>query len=161
MKRIDFISVAAVCVAALAISLNGCSKPRPDGLPKLVPCSVTVVQDSKPLEGATVAFESDDLKWAVGGTTDAKGVAKMYTHGSYEGAPEGKFKVTIVKQVVESLGEATSASMTPGGQAFNLVDLKYFTPEDTPLEIEVSGKTKAEFDVGAAIKEPVKMLIRE
>lgn len=160
MNKINYIAAAVCVLAALAVSLGGCSKPRPDGLPKLVPCSVTIIQDGKPLEEATVSFESEDLKWAVGGTTDAKGVAKIYSHGAYEGSPEGKFKVTVTKQVVEADQEATSASSTPISVAYNLVDLQYFTAQDTPLEIEVSGKTKKEFDVGSAIKEPVKMISR-
>ena len=148
----------AALFAALAASLVGCSKPRPDGLPSLVPCSVTITQDSQPLEGATVAFESDDMRWAIGGSTDANGEAKMFTHGTYPGAPEGTYKVTVVKQVVEADGSAETASSTPSAKAYNLVDAQFFKPDTTPLEITVKGKTKEAFDVGAAVREPVKML---
>ncbi len=156
MRTFSFRVVATL--ALLAISVCGCSKPHPDGLPKLVPCSVTIVQESKPLEGATVSFESNDLQWSVGGTTDANGVAKMYTHGQYQGVPEGTYKVTVVKQKIEWDGGTESASSAASGQAYNYVDLQYNTSETTPLEITVEGKTSESFDVGSAIKEPVKTL---
>ncbi len=159
-NAVQFSRVFAVVVAAAVgfASFVGCGKPRPDGMPKLVSCSVTVLQDGKPLEGATVAFHSETIKWSVGGTTDAFGVAKMHTHGDYPGSPEGSFKVTIQKTVVEKSGEGASASASISAVAYDAVDLQYKTAADTPLTIDVSGKTNAEFEVGGGVKETVEAL---
>ncbi|MCF0234592.1 MAG: hypothetical protein HUK22_06390 [Thermoguttaceae bacterium] len=162
MRKTMAIGRALGAAAILAgVCVVGCAKPKPDGMPKLVPCSVKVTQEGTPVEGATVGFFADGFEWGAAGTTDASGVAQMYTRGTYPGSAEGEFKVTIQKSVVEpvDVSQMTSASVTPtGGTAFDYVDLQYKTAESTPLTITVSGKTKAEFDVGAPAKEAVKAL---
>ncbi len=152
----------AVCVVVL-IAINGCAgKKKPDGMPKLVPCSVKIVQAGNPLAGATVSFYSDSSQWSVGGTTDENGVAKMYTHGEYPGSPEGSYKVTVEKCVVDAPDvdlSTMSPSVAPTGlTAKNYVDLKFKDRETTELKIDVKGKTSAEFDVGAAVEEEVKRI---
>ncbi len=153
-----FSLVALFCCVAVV----GCGRPKPDGMPKLFPCSVKALQDGVPLADATVTFHGgDDFKWAVSGATDANGVAKIYTHGTYPGAPEGEFKVTITKHVVEKpeVDPNASASLTiSGGSAYDLVDAQFRTKDSTPLTITVSGKTSAEFDVGAAVRDAVQAL---
>lgn len=153
-----FSLTALVCLGGVV----GCGRPKPDGMPKLVPCSVKVIQDGAPLEEATVTFHGPDgFKWAVSGTTDANGVAKMHTHGAYPGAPEGEFKVTITKNVVETaaIDPNASASVTvSGGSSYDLVDASFKTKDSTPLSIVVSGKTSEEFDVGAAVRDAVQAL---
>ena len=153
-----FSLAALLCCVAVV----GCGRPKPDGLPKLFPCSVKVIQDDAPLADATVTFYgADDFKWAVSGATDANGVAKMHTHGTYPGVPEGQYSVTITKNVVEKpeVDPNASASLTiSGGQAYDLVDAQFMTKDSTPLTITVSGKTSEEFDVGAAVKDAVQAL---
>lgn len=156
------LSSALVLCAALTF-VGGCSRPKPDGMPKLVPCTVRVTQEEEPLAGATVELLGDEnFKWTVSGTTDAQGNAKIHTHGDYPGAPEGSYKVAVSKQVVEQeeVDESQmSASYVPsGGTAYNCVDPQYGKADTTPLTIDVKGKTSAAFDVGAAIHEPVKPL---
>ena len=153
-----FSLAALLCCVAVV----GCGRPKPDGMPKLFPCNVKVIQDDAPLADATVTFHGPDgFKWAVSGTTDASGVAKMHTHGTYPGAPEGEFKVTITKHVVEpaKVDPNASASVTvSGGSAYDLVDAQFKTKDTTPLTITVSGKTSEEFDVGAAVRDAVQAL---
>lgn len=153
-----FSLAALLCCAAVV----GCGRPKPDGMPKLFPCSVKVLQDGAPLADATVTFYgADDFKWAVSGATDANGVAKMHTHGTYPGVPEGQYSVTITKNVVEKpeVDPNASASLTVnGGQAYDLVDAQFKMKDSTPLTITVSGKTSEEFDVGAAVRDSVQAL---
>ncbi len=151
--------VALALFVATSCCFLSCSKPRPDGLPPLVSCKITVTQDSQPLADATVSLYSDDVPWAVGGTTDASGVAVIYTHGQYAGAPEGNYVVTVTKQVVEQAEVALSPSvMTQGGKAYDLVEEQYGSRDKSPLTLEVSGKTTEKFDVGAAVRNEVKAM---
>ncbi|MDO4586887.1 MAG: carboxypeptidase regulatory-like domain-containing protein [Planctomycetia bacterium] len=139
----------------------GCGKKKPDGMPKLVPCEVSVIQDGKPLEGAVVSFYSDTIKWSISGTTDANGLAKIHTHGTYPGSPEGEFKVTVTKTVIEQTTqpEPVSASVTVSpSPSYDSVDSQYKMRNSTPLTITVSGKTTQSFDVGAAVRDEIKPL---
>mgnify|MGYP004446402499 CR=1 FL=1 len=138
----------------------GCKdKSRPADLPDdMSPCKVTVVQDGKNLEGATVTFEyTTPVKYTTSGTTDATGVATMMTYG-YAGAQQGTAKVVITKLVTEGAEEAAEyGERGVQGKDFQLVDAKYRSVDTTDLEITVT-KENAEvtFDVGAAVHDPVK-----
>jgi hypothetical protein len=59
---------------------------------------VVLGQDGKPLERATVIFHPTDssLKFPKPrGTTDAEGEFQLWTYDTSDGAPVGKYKVTI------------------------------------------------------------------
>lgn len=144
---------------------TGCGgKERPEGFPKLYPCTIVVKQDKTPLAGATVMLFSEDgsVNWTVGGGTDGTGTATIFTHGDFEGAPLGKYKVAVTKNIIENAPtqeQLNNPSFSgPRGEAFDYVDLKYKTKDSTPLTIEItSGKNTQEYDVGAAIHEKVKI----
>ena len=149
----------ALCLVALSMLavLPACSKAiKTEGV------TGVITYNGEPLADATVTFYgADDFKWAVSGATDASGVAKMHTHGTYPGVPEGQYSVTITKNVVEKpeVDPNASASLTiSGGQAYDLVDAQFQTKDSTPLTITVSGKTSEEFDVGAAVRDSVQAL---
>ena len=143
-------------------SLMGCEKPLPEGMPELFPVALLVVQDGKPLDTATVRLIPEDRsnRWASGGTTDAQGVAVLYTHGQYEGVPAGEYRVCVAKTEYE--GEVPSMEDTMSGKkmgqkAFNLVETKYSLPNQTTLTVTVA-KDKNVYepvDVGKAVREPV------
>lgn len=159
-------------VGALAfacVSSFGCGgEKRPEGFPELYPISIKILQEGTPLEGASVNLIAQDARlarWPAGGNTNADGVVELRTYG-YEGAPAGTFKVLVMK--TETIGEANSAEearelMQTGQSAdferFDLVDARYRDQAQTPLTLEVkagSNETQ-EFDVGAPIREPVRM----
>jgi len=89
--------LAGVCSALALVGCGG--KPKPDGMPELIPAIVVVTQNGAPLGDAALTLTSADgsCKWAVGGRTDAQGRATLYTQGDYKGAPEGTFKVGVSK----------------------------------------------------------------
>lgn len=153
----------------LAVFFGCKQEQRPEGLPDLYPFSVRIVQDGTPLPDANVTLITDDsklMRWPCGGNTDANGVAKLNTYG-FDGAPAGKFRVTVSKS--ESTGgpqnsEEAVKLMQEGSavetQVFDLVDPIYKNQDQTPLTVEVSADPKggtAEFDVGAATRELIKM----
>ena len=89
--------IACVCCAGASLGCGG--KPKPDGMPELIPTTVVVTQNGAPLGDAALTLTSADgsCKWAVGGRSDAQGRAVLYTQGDYKGAPEGTFKVGVSK----------------------------------------------------------------
>ena len=146
---------------------SGCSRvPRPDDLPVLYPCQLTIIQDGKPLEKAGVTFHSNDstFKWTVGGTTDSRGVVTILTHAQFPGAPAGEYKIVVNK--TESYQERPT-QQKPGGDGtemipgspihiFGLVELQYTDLKTTPLTITISkGKNNMDIDVGKAIREKI------
>lgn len=155
----------ALCLLMVAIVVSGCGgKKKPDGFPTLYPCEIKIIQDGVPLEGAVVNLFSEDgsVKWVVGNGTDANGVAKMYTHGDFQGAPTGKYKVTVTKTVIEDAPSQEQLNnpnfVGPMGTAYDYVELEYKSQKTTPLSMEVtSGKNSQEFDVGKAIRDKVRI----
>jgi hypothetical protein len=149
---------------------SGCGEKLPPGLPKLNPCSITIMQEGKPLAGATVSLHSEDsslVQWNPVGITDQNGVCVLRTQGKYSGAASGMFKVTVSKIETEP---SKFAGGPPVGvstdewdkqridaneilKSWRLVDKKYGSSATTDLTIEVtSGQNAQTFDVGAAIR---------
>ena len=114
------------CVLASVASLGCKDKSRPADLPEdMSPCFVTITQEGKPLEGASVSFEyTTPVKYTTSGVTDANGVAQMSTYG-YGGAQIGTAKVVVTKMVTEGLVEATDDEEGSMGSDFYVVDAKY------------------------------------
>lgn len=160
-------------LSALAIALfvtAGCGgEKRPDGLPPTFPLSVKVLQEGTPLADATVAFYFADgsMNWTIGGMTDAAGVAKMYTHGKFDGVPEGNYNVTVSKMIYEGKAEYdaamesgdTAAARAIEVNAWQLVGDEYMIPGKTPIKVEVKKDTKTlEVDAGTAVRIKKEML---
>ena len=144
-------------IAVAVVAVIGCAKTdKPEGLPDLFPCEITITQDGKPLAGANVVFFGDQ-KWAVGGGTAENGVAKIYTHGKFEGAPSGKYKVTVTKTITEggpTEADLNNPSYSGGyGKQYDVIDKKFRSAETTTLEIDVApGKNTKTLDVEKAVK---------
>jgi len=158
MKLFPKITCAFLGVLLL-FATSGCGEKYPEGMPKLVKVSLTFTQEGQPLQGATVSLFSEDpnFQWAVGGSTDNSGVAVLKTHGSYAGAPEGRFKICVRKYVREGELQTMANPGAPPPMDYNFVDAQYANKNDTPLSIEIKSGAKYEpFDLGPAVKELLK-----
>ncbi|MGL6197276.1 MAG: hypothetical protein ACRC2T_20890 [Thermoguttaceae bacterium] len=155
MKLRLFLTISVLFILSFTF---GCGPKLPDGLPKLHKVQLKFTQEGAPLEKATITLiPQQTLPWAIGGSTDASGSVTLKTHGKYDGVPEGKYKITVIK--FESEGELpTMANPNSTIQTFNVVDTKYATPDSTDLEIEVvAGKNSFDpLELGQAIREPVR-----
>jgi len=82
------------------VFIFGCGKP-PDDLPQveLYPFSGIVNVNGKPAKGAMITLHpSEDSKLGVvtpHGIADEKGLFILTTHSTADGAPSGKYKVTV------------------------------------------------------------------
>jgi hypothetical protein len=89
----------------VTLLLNGCKSNIPDGFPVLVPCTVTITDDGKPLADVFVVIETVPPTANISSAekTDAQGKAIMQTsqgNFSKEGVPVGKLVMTLVKTPV-------------------------------------------------------------
>ena len=80
---------------------SGCGGQKlPDGLPKLYPCKITIMdKDGNPMQDVIVSVNPEDSgnRWGASGQTDAQGVATIKTAGQYPGLSSGKYNVTLMK----------------------------------------------------------------
>jgi len=147
-----FSRIKWLTLVAFLLVLPGCGEPLPDGFPKLYPVSIQFIQEGEPVaEASVILMPQDDGKWAVGGATDANGIATFRTHGKHSGVPAGKYKVMIQKQDI-----VQKPTNIPGEflyDSFDLIDPN-FRSENTPLEIEViSGRNKFDpIDLGKSVR---------
>jgi hypothetical protein len=156
----------------------GCQakKPVPPDMPRLTPCKITITQENRPLDNATVTLVNSLAtignggagKWGAGGKTNASGEVEIYTNGFYRGAPVGKYKVVIKKTETEpSRNPPPPSPESPdyndwmkkyGNEirlVYSLVEKKFTVASTTPLEIEIQeGKSvSTTFDLGKKVKE--------
>jgi hypothetical protein len=144
-----------IIIVLLSCIFIGCqSEKQPQGLPDLVPFRLSLTQDGQPLSGASVQLFSPDISWSVTGNTDINGTASIVTHGKFWGAPQGKFKVIVIKN--EIAGNLQEEKRTTPVLIYSLVDPVLRNPNTTTLEVTVEkGKKSAILDVG----KPVRVLI--
>ncbi|MDR1964793.1 MAG: carboxypeptidase-like regulatory domain-containing protein [Planctomycetaceae bacterium] len=149
------------------IIFAGCRQERtpPDGLPNLYPCTIFITQEGKPVEYATVTLHSSPpLPWTVNGKTAADGTATVFTHGYFNGAPLGQYKVTVrkIKTVAPPMPEVLPKSeaalsklydkIEAETKDYDLIDPQFGNENTTPLEITVEKRMpKTTFDVGKSV----------
>jgi hypothetical protein len=169
MKNKLFALLGAVALTAVV----GCGGPKkPADLPDLYPVKITVIQDGKPLEGASVQLNDPSLaiRFVMGGKTDAQGVAEIKTDAQFPGAPVGKFKVTVSKEDIPELpadlaggpptdpaelAEYNKKLAEHGDSACDTVDLQFKKMGTTPAEIEVTTSgAETTVDVGEKVNIP-------
>ncbi len=139
-------SLALGCLS-VSLFILGCG---PD-LPSTVPVTGTITMDSKPVEGATVNFLSEEGSVTASGKTDASGKysLKTFVGEQYvDGAIVGKHLVAVVK--TESDGQtisdpkeymanmAANPTKTSEFKPKNLVPAKYNNPTMSQLNADVT-----------------------
>lgn len=147
----------------LVVVLAGCSRERrPEGFPKLYPCTVQITQDGAPVSGVNVSLVHPELtaRWAVGAETDESGNATIRTHG-FDGAPKGRYKIVLSKTVTEGRGRLGDEHGNRGWEDMKIMSLvgkEYETAEETPLEIEVKKAARQSFEIGKAERRLVEVI---
>ena len=137
--------------------LFGCAdSDRPSDMPKLYPCTVSVIQGGSPLEGAIVTFHSDtEQKYRPVAYTGTDGNAVMLTYG-FPGVPTGKYKITVSKVVDDDFVYGTDEDgmeIIVSSNTYRLVEETHSKVETTPHEIETTTKRgQITLDVGAPVR---------
>lgn len=163
-----------ICVFSLfAFTLQGCgARAKPADMPALQPCSITFIQEGKPLSGANIILHSSDsdFKWGVGGVTDENGVVVLKTNGFYDGVPVGTYKISLTKLISDgppppsSLpddeDERTKIMNEYAKQVthYSTIPAEFRKKDSTSLEIEVvKGKNEKTLDLGKEVKDIIVM----
>ena len=152
------------CLLTLSL-LTGCGgEKKPEGMPNLFPCTITLTQENAPLEGANVMAVSDDpqlARWPVTGITDANGSISFVTYGKFKGVPEGDYTLLVIKEeTVEQKPKVVDATEHRQGPVkfYSLVDPKLGEKNSSTLKIKVEKKKNHfEFDTGKKIRLEKKM----
>jgi hypothetical protein len=144
----------------------GCGQKLPEGMPKLYPVTITIVQENTPLEGAIVQLIPEDVSlsnWGPMGITNVSGVAELRTNGKYKGSPSGQFKVLVTKREVEPHPHLEWGNLPDGDpkfiqycnesmklKVFDYVEPQFGLINATPLSINItsSGSNNFQLDVG-------------
>ena len=126
----------------------------PADYPSLTNCTIRILQDGRPLEGAYVTLypHNKSLRVACGGTSDRNGMARMMTNGFLKGVPDAEFHVTVSKIVVET-GERI--------EAYFVVDPRLVCHSTTPLRCQVEQGKDAHFRFDVGTKERIPIELRE
>jgi len=164
MKKSSIFTLLVATVVSCALGCGGPQKPA--DLPDLFPVKLTVVQDGKPLEGATIYLvdTTSTSRFTVGYQTDAKGVAELRTDGKFPGCPAGTYKVVITKKFMpempkenppsdpEAKAEYDRKIAELNAQVAETVAVEFTRPTTTPEEIEVtSAGLEKTIDVGEKV----------
>ena len=142
--------------ALLLLSFTACGPKVPDGMPKTVPCYITVTNGGTPIANVKVILNSETGgAVTIYGETDAEGKAELVSTLSgfqQKGAPLGQFKVTLLKDAnIKPKTSLEMEQMTPAeskayqaeikkktDEAQKLVPVQYTTKEKTPVSVTVS-----------------------
>jgi hypothetical protein len=124
---------------ALVLAAAGCSS-------ELVPVAGRVTLDGQPVANSYVVLYPADGGGAsdqvANGRTDAAGVYRLATAG-VPGARPGAYRVVVVAQTNEKPPRAKPNPMS----IYPAIDRKYFTPDTTPLRMEVTAARPGGYDL--------------
>ncbi len=123
--------VPAVLLAGLMLHLASCSR---GGHTPVYPVTGRVLFKGKPAEGAQVTFvgldQKDPKTPKPGAQVKKSGVFRLSTYRSYDGAPAGRYAVTVIYR--SSARKVDDENMGP-----DLLQGRYADAKTTPLKAEI------------------------
>lgn len=127
------------CLAALGLSLLGCGKPPADAPSvKLLPVTGLINVNGEPASGAHVTLHPVEQSAAgvvtPSGVVDANGAFILTTYAPADGAPAGKYRVTV------SWADLLKTGSDPEYGKEKL-PARYQFPERSGLECEIGAKS--------------------
>ena len=138
--------LASLLFAALALAA-GCSKDK-DGREELPtsPARGIVTYKGKAVSDATVGFVSLDNKIRASGKTDGVGSFVLSTYGQQDGAPPGRYKVTVAVSLAKEIEPGVLEDEPPGGFK-SWIPIKYANPATTDILVEITEGGKNDFTI--------------
>jgi len=155
VNRFYLSKVLRACAAMGFMFLSGCGGGDKwvEGRPPVYPVSGQVMYQGKPLEGASVTFspvEGEGSEFGASGQTNAEGRYSLTTFTQDDGAPAGRYHVTVTKAtpiVYPDPRDPSTVNLPPlKVEQKHLIPEKYSSPKTTDLEAEVSDSDENEFN---------------
>ncbi len=136
MKRFPRFFVLAI-VAGLVLALTAC---RRGGDNPVYPVTGKVFYKGKPAEGALVTLvplgDNNAKRPKPGAQVKRDGTFRLSTYASYDGAPPGRFAVTIIYRSPEK-------KVDDENRGPDLLEGRYADPKTTPLAVEIKPANNA------------------
>ena len=88
--------LSACCLLSVSVGCNQ-GPAKPDHIPDLTACSVTVTYNGQPVQGASVLLAPTSGQLSAAGVTDSSGKAVLKVDGMWEGVAPGEYRVTVTK----------------------------------------------------------------
>jgi hypothetical protein len=136
--------IFAVVLSSLVCALAGCTSGGPSGPEQLptVPAAGTVVYQGNLIANADVSFQHAEGKVTATGKTGPDGRFVLKAYGEQEGAPAGKYLVTVSVSGAQEIEPGVLAPEPPGGFK-SPIPTKYgsSTTSGLSLEIPAAGST--------------------
>ena len=139
-------SIAPVLALVAALVLFGCSKPKGPPKQATVPATGMLTYNGKAVPNASVIFQSIDGKVSSHGSTDAAGIFTLSTYGTQDGAPPGRYRVTVAAGMAKEVEPGVLAP-EPAGGFKSPVPAKYANPKTTDIVVEVKEQGKNDFTI--------------
>ena len=138
MKRACILFIVAIITA-----ITGCQRsvPRPDGMPPLTPCTISVTFGGETIENVGVLLRAKNPKhsWGAGGRTDANGKAVLKTAGAFEGVVPGEYTISFSRRVTNTSG--------PMAGEISLIPMKYAPGQSQETIIVTENKSVYTFEL--------------
>lgn len=135
MRAKSLLALFSVCIAIASLGCTPAGPPGPEKLP-VVQASGTVTYQGKPVADASVSFQHSEGKVAATAKTDAQGKFKLSTYGTDDGAPAGKYRVTVAVSAVKEIEPGVLAPIPEGGVQ-SPIPLKYANPAESDINVEI------------------------
>ncbi|MBA2116545.1 carboxypeptidase-like regulatory domain-containing protein [Bremerella alba] len=123
MMRILSISLLILAAASL-----GCNSGEPTLVPgrsRTIPVQGKITLDGTPIEGATVMFFSEKLMITSYGKTNATGEYALTTYEPGDGAPAGRYQVSVKKSEQKIVEPSNHPTLPPKAQTSQLLPSQY------------------------------------
>jgi hypothetical protein len=149
MTRNLIYTTILIIFVTFSISCNNRPKlERPEGMPELHPCSVTVTFGGQAIEGVVVSLTPEDgSKWGASGSTNKNGTAALSTSYGFKGVPEGKYTIAFVRIIQNPDFDDNDPKSMPFR---SLIPAKYGKGKSKEtVEIKAGEKNKFTFELDA------------
>lgn len=147
LTRVQVLTVLSCCFffAATIGCGGGGSADSPERLPT-VPAGGNVTYRGKPVANASVSFQHAGGTATATATTDPSGNFTLTTYAPNDGAPVGKYRVTVAVSVVQEIEPGVLAPEPEGGFKSPIPE-KYANPAESGIEVEIPADGKQDITI--------------
>lgn len=133
--------IPSMFLLILAAASLGCGSGEPTLIPgrnPTVPVRGQITLDGTPIEGATVMFFSEKLMITSYGKTDQSGQYELTTYEPGDGAPAGRYQVSVKKSSQTIVEPSDHPALPPKAKTAQLLPPQYSDYKSSQLRAVVA-----------------------